>query len=291
MLRKNRLFLQSMIAHKTAATSKDASDYIKHYFRPHLAAKDERPTLNIQDLSAVHGESIMEAYTFQDRCIEQLQENKDVLVGWRVQGISDASRRSLVSRELYCGPIMNSMTKNLQKYKKCHTQGVPAMHRDKLLDLEVQLAFRVEDGDIPEIITPSEIIDYLSDMYLVIELTSCRSPWRPRDVPTHITDFSGGGYVVFSDPIPKEVWVSKELERQTAVILRNNSPVGLGKASKITGTPMSAIKFVHRHLKTRSRGLQDMIVCTGCMGSVALEPGHYTAMFGPLGAVDCFVEQ
>ena len=291
MHRKCRQLLRSMLVQQAETTKNDASDYVRHYFRPHLAKEGERPTLNIQDLSAIHGESVIEAYSFQDRCVEKLQEMKDVLIGWRVQGISDATRRSLVSRELYCGPIMNSMTKNLKEYRKVHSQGVPSISRDKLLDLEVQLAFRVEDGDIPELATTSEITDYLSDMYLVMELTACRSPWRPRDVPTHITDFSGGGYVVFSDPIPREKWVTRDLQALKVAILRNNSAVGLGKVSHISGTPMSAIKFLHRHLKSRSQDLQGKIVCTGCVGSIALEPGHYTAIFGTLGTTDCFVEQ
>ncbi|KNH04165.1 fumarylacetoacetate (FAA) hydrolase [Perkinsela sp. CCAP 1560/4] len=290
MFRKIRCDLHSLVANHRSATQKDANDYVTHYFRPHLARAGQKPTLNIQDLGAVHGESLTEAYVFQDLCIEKIEELNDPLVGWRVQGISDASRRRLISRELYCGPIMNSMTKNLQLHKKALSQGIPSMKRDKLLDLEVQLAFQVEDGDIPDIVSSTEIADYLGAMYLVVELTACRMPWRPRDVPTHITDFSGGGYVILSDPIPKQTWISKDLANQAAVIMRNSSPVGIGKTSKITGTPLSAIKYLHKHLKTRGRDLQDKIVCTGCMGAVSLEPGHYTAMFGTLGSVDSIVE-
>jgi len=279
MFIRNRLRFQLQRAPQPVSEASVLS-YINDYFRPKAGAD---PSALIEDILPTQNEGLAEGYVFQDFTISQLEQQSDLVVGWRVQGgISEANRRHLLTRETYCGPIFRSTLRKAsvpsQSLSLKDMQG---------LDLELQVAFEVE-SEIPLLTSLADIYKHLGSMYPAVEVMASRLPFRAASVPTHVADLAGCGAVYLGDPIPKAQWEpSKDTFAEwAAVLFRGQDPCVVGRCSNVVGTPMTAIKYLARHLPTRKRSLRPGdIVLTGSWGATQALPGNYWGHFGPFGKV------
>eukprot|EP00759_Apiculatamorpha_spiralis_P055307 PhF_6_TR7364/c0_g1_i1/m.11093/K02554/mhpD; 2-keto-4-pentenoate hydratase len=261
--------------HIVPVTRHAATDYIHQFYKPPTDGKP--PPGTVYDLLPSQGEGLSEGYVFQDYAISELELQGDRVVGWRVQGNSDANRRRLQTQETYCGPIMQSvLVNNPNKQPPISINGFQG------LDAEVSVAFEIIE-EPPVESTMMDVPKFLGKMYPVFELLGCRMPLRPMSVPTHVADFAGMGTVILGNPI--ENWSKINFAETHAVLHLNGVPIALAKGAHVAGTPMAAIKYLTKHLPSRKRSLKKGdIVCTGSWAAVRLVPGKYLVHFGPLGS-------
>jgi 2-keto-4-pentenoate hydratase len=222
---------------------------------------------------------VADAYKIQTELAELA--NDDVL-GWKVTALGEADQKKYFSQRPVAGAIFSR-----------HIVGAPAEVKMSSFIaplLECELAF-ILATNLPARATPytlDEIENAIATVVPVFELADTRLAADAPDL-VKLADVMANALLVTGPRQGK--WKNLDLTSIPITLNRKGSPIERGNSSKIAGNPLLAVLALVNAQPLPEPGLKlGQIVTTGtCTTPVALQTGHYSADFGPLGTVELTV--